>query len=291
MTLRGTFTALVTPFNADGSVDFGALDALVDFQRAGGISGLVPCGTTGEAATLTENERFAVISAVAKKAANLPIIAGTGTHNTAQSVDYHRKAADHGATHSLAVTPYYNKPTSSGLIAHYTAMADAAPLPLMLYNVPARTGCDMALEVVIELARHPNIVAVKEATGLMDRVTRLRRSVPEDFAILSGDDPTAALLGLLGGDGLVSVSSNFAPAEIGQLITAALDGAVSEVQRLQDMLLVLFDAFFIESNPIPVKAALAMKGLVHERYRLPLTPMAPANRETLAIILRENRWL
>ncbi|MEO1173009.1 MAG: 4-hydroxy-tetrahydrodipicolinate synthase, partial [Myxococcota bacterium] len=226
MKLRGTFTALVTPFNADGSVDFGALDALVDYQLAGNISGLVPCGTTGEAVTLTESERFAVIAAVAKKAEGRPVIAGTGTNNTAQSVELHKKAAAHGATHSLAVTPYYNKPTASGLIAHYTAMAEAAPLPVVLYNVPARTGCDMSLDVVCKLAEHPNIVAVKEATGLMDRVTRLRARVPRDFAILSGDDPTAALLGLLGGDGSVSVTSNYAPAETTELVAAAIDGNV-----------------------------------------------------------------
>ncbi len=291
MKLRGTFTALATPFNADGSIDFGALDALVDSNLEGGVSGLVPCGTTGEAATLDDDERFSVVEWVARRASGVPIIAGTGTNNTAQSVELHRRAADHGATHSLAVTPYYNKPTPAGLIAHYSAMADAAPLPIVLYNVPGRTGCDMQPEVVIELAKNPRIVAIKEATGDLDRVTTLRRETREDFAILSGDDPTAAALVFAGGDGVVSVCSNFAPKEMSGLIQAALDGDVHRSRALQNRLQLLNAALFVESNPIPLKAALAMKGIGSEHYRLPLVPMAPSNRARLEAVLRDDGWL
>lgn len=291
MKLRGTFTALATPFNADGTIDFGALDALVDSNLEGGVSGLVPCGTTGEAATLSVEERFSVVERVAKRAGDIPIIAGTGTNDTAQSVALHKRAADYGASHSLAVTPYYNKPTPSGLIAHYTAMADAAPLPIVLYNVPGRTGCDMRPEVVIELARHPGIVAVKEATGDLDRVTTLRRDTADDFAILSGDDPTAAALVLAGGDGVISVCSNFAPKEMSALIRAALEGDLATCRSLQDRLQALNAALFFESNPIPLKAALAMKGIGSEHYRLPLVPMEPANRARLEQVLRSGSWL
>lgn len=291
MELKGTFTALTTPFNADGSIDFGALEALVEQQLAGGITGLVPCGTTGEAATLSREERSAVIETVAKRAHGKPIIAGTGTNNTAQSVELHQRAADSGATHSLAVTPYYNKPSDEGLLAHYQTIADSAPLPLVLYNVPGRTACDMSVDVIARLAQHDQIVAVKEATGLLDRVTRLRSSVSDKFSILSGDDPTASLLCLLGGHGVVSVASNFVPTEMVALIRHAMQGDLVELRAMQSRLLPLFDALFIESNPIPVKAALATKGLIGEHYRLPLIAMQSNNREKLLVKLRDGGWL
>ncbi len=291
MRLRGTFTALVTPFNADGSVDFGALAALVESQLDASVSGLVPCGTTGEAATLTADERFSVIEAVAKKAVEIPIIAGTGTNNTAQSVELHRRASDHGATHSLAVTPYYNKPSQAGLLAHYRAMADACDLPIVLYNVPSRTGCDLEAETVLELASHPNIVAVKEATGDLERVVALGQRAPSDFAILSGDDPTAASLVLFGGHGVVSVASNMAPAFMRSLIDAALEADLARVHALQAKLLPLNAALFMESNPIPLKAALTMRGLIQEHYRLPLVAMDRDGREKLEGVLRTGGWL
>jgi len=291
MRLRGTFTALVTPFNTDGSVDFGALDALVDEQIEGGVSGLVPCGTTGEAATLSDNERFAVVEKVATKAMNLPIIVGTGTNNTRQSVELHRAARNFGATHSLVVTPYYNKPTQAGLLAHYHAIAESDELPIVLYNVPGRTSCDLIPETVIELAKHPTIVAVKEATGIVERVTRIRSAVSSDFAILSGDDPTAAHLVVAGGDGVISVTSNLAPAAMSELIHAALDGDLAKLRHCQEKLLPLIDALFIESNPIPLKAALAMRGVLQESYRLPLVPMSATNRSRLEDALKRGNWI
>lgn len=290
--LRGTLTALVTPFNADGSVDFGALDALVDWQIEEGVEGLVPCGTTGESATMTAEERAEVITRVVKKAAGrVTVVAGAGSNNTQVAVEHQKRAADTGAAYALVVTPYYNKPTPEGLYRHYEALLQAANIPIILYNVPGRTGCDMQPATVARLAKLEGIAAVKEATGDIDRVAAIRENVPDGFAVLSGDDPTACPFAFMGGDGVISVSSNAAPKAMSSMMRAALSSKVSEAREEHNRLRPLFAALFIESNPIPVKAALAMQKRVQEHYRLPLCPMEAGNRAKLEQVLKAGGWV
>ena len=289
--LRGTFTAVVTPFNRDGSLDLGALDALVDRQLDGGITGLVPCGTTGEAATLSAEERERVIRrVVARAGGRAQVIAGTGANSTAATVENQQRAKDAGADAALVVTPYYNKPTPEGLVRHYAAIADAVDFPTILYNVPGRTGCDMKPETVARVSMLRGVMGIKEATGDLDRVGALRVSTRPDFVLLSGDDATAVPFVLLGGDGVISVTSNVAPGEMVQMIQAALAGRVTDARRLHDRLRPLFAALFWEANPIPVKAALAIRQQLAECYRLPLCEMSPEPRRRLETILREGGW-
>ena len=290
--LRGVFTALVTPMNRDGSLDLGALDALVDAQLAGKIDGLVPCGTTGESVTLDAQEWQTVVGRVAKRVAGrVPVIAGTGSNNTAKVVENQKKALDLGASHALVVTPYYNKPTPEGLYRHYLAVAEAAPLPVILYNVPGRTGCDLKPETVARLASVPNIVGIKEAAGDLDRVTVLRRSVPNSFTVRTGDDPMACAWTLLGGDGVVSVASNTVPAEMVRMLHAALADDAATARASHNLLRDLFSVLFIESNPIPVKAFLALQNRIQEAYRLPLCELRPENREKLRAVMTAGGWL
>ncbi len=290
--LRGVFTALVTPMNRDGSLDFGALDALVDGQLAAGIAGLVPCGTTGEAATMTSDERAQVVSRVVKRVAGrAAVIAGTGVNSTAESIALQRRAKELGATHGLVVTPYYNKPSPEGLYRHYAAIAEAVELPIIAYNVPGRTGCDLKPDTLCRVAKLPRVVGVKEATADLDRVALIRNGAGPSFTLLSGDDGTCCPFTLVGGDGVISVASNFAPKEMVAMIQAALEGEVATARehhlRLRDMM----QALFLESNPIPVKAALAMKGLIEEHYRLPLCEMSGENRRKLEGVLRHGGFL
>ncbi len=290
--LRGTFTALVTPMNENGSVDFGALDALVDAQLAAGIAGLVPCGTTGEAVTLSAAERVEVVSRVVKKArGKVPVVAGTGSNSTADSIEHQKRAKDAGATHGLVVTPFYNKPTPEGLFRHYAAIAEAVDLPIIVYNVPGRTGCDIKPDTLARVSTIPRVVAVKEATADLDRVTLIRRSAKAGFALLSGDDGSACPFVLLGGDGVISVVSNLLPAETVAMIRAALDGKVVEARDWHHKLRDIIAALFFESNPIPVKAAMAMKRMVKEHYRLPLCEMQPENKKKLEAAMRAGGWL
>jgi 4-hydroxy-tetrahydrodipicolinate synthase len=290
--LRGVFTALVTPMNKDGSLDLGALDALVDAQLAGGIKGLVPCGTTGEATTLNAAERAQVISRVAKRSGGrVPVVAGTGSNSTAETIEHQKRAKDAGATHALVVTPYYNKPTPEGLHRHYAAVAESTDLPIIVYNVPGRTGCDIKPETLARVAGIPRVVGVKEATADLDRVTLIRRLAPQGFALMSGDDASCCPFVLLGGDGVISVSSNLLPAEMVGMITAALDGKLAEARAAHHALRDINLGLFVESNPIPIKAAMAMKGMVKENYRLPLCEMLPENRKKLEGVLAAGGWL
>ncbi len=290
--LRGAFTALVTPFNADGSLDLGALDALVDAQLEGGIDGLVPCGTTGEAATMTAEERVTVIRRVAKRAGGkVPIIAGTGTNDTRESIEHQKRAKDAGATHALVVTPYYNKPTPEGLYRHYVAVTSAVELPTIAYNVPGRTGVDLKAETVCRIAELPGIVGVKEATADLDRVPVIRRGTPKTFSLLSGDDGTTCPFMLLGGDGVISVASNVAPKDFTDMVHAALDGKVERARELHQKMRDLFVALFWESNPIPVKAAVAAQELIGEHYRLPLCEMSAEPRRKFLAVVRAGGWL
>ncbi len=290
--LRGVSTALVTPMNKDGSIDVGALDALVDSQIDAGITSLVPCGTTGEAATLSAVERARVIERVAKRASGrVPIIAGTGVNNTNESIEHQKRARDVGADCSLVVTPYYNKPTPEGLFRHYATIGEAVELPIILYNVPGRTACDMKPDTVARVATLPQVIGIKEATADLDRVVTIRRTTGSGFTLLSGDDGTTCPFVLLGGDGVISVVSNVAPHDTVQMVQAALAGEVAKARELHFKLRDLIAALFFESNPIPVKAALAMQGHIGEHYRLPLCEMGANNRQRLAEVLQRGGWL
>lgn len=290
--LRGTYTALVTPFNNDGSIDFGALDAFVAWQIAEGVEGVVPCGTTGESTTMSAEERAQVISRVVQRAAGkVTVIAGAGATSTTEAVEHQKRAADTGATYALVATPAYNKPSPDGLFRHYQALLEAASLPIILYNVPSRTACDMTPPTVARIAALDGIVAIKEATGDLSRVHAIRRTVPDDFAILSGDDPTGTALCWHGGDGVISVASNIAPRPFSAMVRAALGGKVEEARTLHNRLADLVSALFIEANPIPAKAALTMMGKIGEHYRLPLCPMAAAGRAELERVLRASGLL
>ncbi len=294
--LHGAMTALVTPMNKDGSIDFGSLDALVDWQLEQGIDGLVPCGTTGESATMTASERAEVITRVVKRAGDkVTVIAGAGSNDTAVAADHQKRAADTGAAYALVVTPYYNKPTAEGLYRHYNVLLDAANIPIILYNVPGRTACDMLPETVERLAKLEGVAGIKEATGDIDRVAALKSRVPDDFAILSGDDLSACAFTWMGGDGVISVSSNIVPKAMSEMIRFARDGNIAQSREIHLKLRPVFEALFWESNPIPVKAAVAMqdymKGKMEAHYRLPLCPMDADISRRLEELLRQDGWL
>ena len=290
--LSGVLTALVTPMNADGSVDFGALDNIVETQIAAGIDGLVPCGTTGESATMTADEREEVITRVVKRTnGRCTVVAGAGANSTAIAIEHQKRAAGTGADYALVVTPFYNKPTPTGLYKHYEALLSAADIPIILYNVPGRTGCDMQPATVVEIAKMEGIVSVKEATADIDRVAEIRAGVQKDFKILSGDDGTTCPFVLLGGDGVISVTSNLVPAQMVAMVHAAIQGAVETARNHHETLRPLFEALFIESNPIPIKTAMAMVGQLEENYRLPLCPISDEAREQLVSVLKAGGWI
>jgi 4-hydroxy-tetrahydrodipicolinate synthase len=289
--LRGVFTALVTPFRESGSVDWARLEKLVEWQLEQGVDGLVPCGTTGEAATMSIEERAEVIGRVVRLAGErCTVIAGAGSNDTAVAVLHQKRAADAGAVCTLVATPYYNKPTHQGLLLHYDALLAAADIPIVLYNVPGRTACDMRPDTVIALAQRDGIIGIKEATADLDRVAAIRAATGADFSILSGDDATACPFVWLGGDGVISVASNVVPRAFTSMIHAALRGEVESARAEHSALRPLFSALFWEANPIPVKAALAMMGWVEENYRLPLCPMGQRRTE-LEGLLRSQGWL
>lgn len=281
---QGAYTALVTPFGRDGAVDYGRLRALVDFQIAGGIDGLVPVGTTGESPTLDVDEHLEVIRVVVETAARrVKVVAGTGANATAEALELTARAKDMGVDGTLQVTPYYNKPTQAGLIKHFSAVADLG-LPVILYNVPGRAGCEIAVPTVAELAKHPHVVAVKEAAGSVDRVSRLKAAC--EIEVLSGDDGLTLPMMSVGACGVISVASNVAPKAVADLVHAAAAGRWDEARALHYKYYALFNDVFIETNPIPIKAAMEMAGLGPAVYRLPLCEMAPANRDKLRATLQ-----
>ena len=287
-TFQGTGTALVTPFRPDGSVDEKALRRLVDFQISEGIDMLLPCGTTGEGATLEAGESDRVVQIVIEQAKRrVPVIAGAGSNSTAKAIQATKRAKHLGADGVLSVGPYYNKPTQQGYYEHFKAIAEAESIPVIVYNVPGRTAGNIEAKTMLRLAEIPNIVAVKEASGNIGQIMDIIRDRPAKFRVLAGDDMTALPVVALGGDGVVSVVSNEAPGMMRTLIDAALEGDHARARELHYKLLPLMNANFIESNPIPVKAALAMMGLIEETYRLPLVPMSAANRDKLAKIVEE----
>lgn len=288
--LRGCATALVTPFKSDGAVDEERLRSLVEYQLSGGVELLVPCGTTGESATMTEEEDQLVISlTIAAAHGRARVIAGAGSNSTAAAIQYSLIARELGADAVLQVAPYYNKPTQAGLYAHFRAIAEAVPgMPVVIYNVPGRTSSNITAETTLRLARDvENIVAVKEASGNLAQIMEILRDRPENFRVLSGDDSLTLPLIALGADGLISVASNETPELLSQLVNLALAGNWDEARALHYRLLALLEINFIESSPGPVKAALAMMGLLEENYRLPLMPIQESSRARLREVLIE----
>ncbi len=272
---EGSTVALVTPMGADGQIDYGDLEALIDFHVGAGTEALVIAGTTGESATLAKSEHIDLIAKACELAdGRIPIIAGTGSNATAQTLDLSVAVDALPVAGFLVVTPYYNKPNQEGLYRHFAAVADAVGRPVILYNVPGRTGVDLLPETVARLARHSNIVAVKEATGELDRVAALRNDCGKDFALLSGDDATSAEFMLLGGDGCISVTANVAPKKMRALCDAARAGQREEAERIDAELVGLHRSLFLESNPIPVKWAMAQMGFTGPGIRLPLVGLA-----------------
>jgi 4-hydroxy-tetrahydrodipicolinate synthase len=285
---QGTGTAMITPFTRDGAIDEPALRRFVDFQIEGGVDMLLPCGTTGEGATLDDNETDRVVQIVIEQAkGRVPVIVGAGSNSTAKAVTMTKRAKSLGADGVLSVGPYYNKPTQQGYYEHFKAIADAENIPIIVYNVPGRTGGNIEAKTMLRLAEIPNIVAVKEASGNIGQMMDIIRDAPRDFQVLCGDDAMALPLIAVGGTGIVSVVSNEAPSMMSAMINAALAGNFEKAKELHYRLLPLMNINFIESNPIPVKAALAMMGLIQENYRLPLVGITPGSREKLAKVVEE----
>lgn len=287
--MRGCATALVTPFAPDGAIDEDGLTRLIEYQLAGGVKLLVPCGTTGESATMTEEEDQRVIKRTIELArGRAHVIAGTGSNSTAVAIENSKIAQALGADAVLVVAPFYNKPTQHGLYAHFRAIAEAVDLPIVIYNVPGRTSCNIAAETTLRLARDcANIVAVKEASGNLSQIMEILNERPEGFRVLSGDDVLTFPMIALGADGLISVASNEAPELMSRMVDLALDGKWNEARELHYRLLPLMEVNFIESSPGPVKAGLAMMNLIGENYRLPLVPIQESSRELLRVVLIE----
>lgn len=270
--IQGSIVALVTPMDESGAIDWASLRHLVEFHIAQGTDAIVAVGTTGESATLDEDEHCAVIKATVEYArSRIPIIAGTGSNSTTEAITLTRRAKEVGADACLIVTPYYNKPTQDGLYLHYKAISEAIDIPQILYNVPGRTACDMLPETIGRLAKLPNIVGVKEATGDLTRITSIRDLAGADFAIYSGDDATSREACLMGANGSITVTGNVAPKWVHEMLLAAIKGDVETALALDNKLMGLHKQLFIQANPIPVKWAVAEMGLMAKGIRLPLT--------------------
>jgi len=282
---EGAYTAMVTPFNKNGSVDFGKLRELIEMQVRNSIDGIVPVGTTGESPTLDYEEHEKVVEISVETARKrIKVIAGTGANSTREALELTRHAKEAGADATLQVTPYYNKPNQAGLIKHFSAVADLG-LPTMLYNIPGRTGREIDVDTVVELSKHPNIIAMKEAGGSVDRVSQIVTRCKME--VLSGDDSLTLPMMAVGAVGVVSVASNVAPKPVADMVHAALKGHWPEARALHLKYYRLFTDLFIDTNPIPIKAAMAMTGLIEEVYRLPLCEMSAALKQRLAECLKE----
>lgn len=287
--IQGSMVALVTPMTTTGEIDWDSLHKLVEWQLKQGTHAIVAMGTTGESATLSVDEHMCVVKAVVDQVGSrIPVIAGTGANATAEAVELTEKAKQVGADACLLVTPYYNKPTQEGLYQHYKFIAEAVDIPQILYNVPGRTGVDMSAETVLRLAGLKNIVGVKEATGDLDRAKQIIDGVPADFAVYSGDDETAAELMLLGGKGDISVTANVAPKQLSNLCELAIAGKTEQARALQEQLMPLHNAMFVESNPIPVKWAVAEMGLAQHSLRLPMTNLATKYQQQVRDALQQQ---
>lgn len=282
----GTWTALITPFTNDGSVDEEALRTLVNDQIAGGVTGILPLGTTGESPTISSEEGRRIFEIVVEEAnGRVKVLAGTGSNSTSHSVESTRMAKEVGADLCLVVCPYYNKPTQEGLRLHYLAIAEVG-LPIMIYNIKGRTGINMSTDTLMTLAENPNIVAVKEASGDLEQMREVIARRPDNFTVLSGDDGLTLELIRMGGDGVVSVASNVVPADVSDMVNRALDGNFDEAERINSHLARLFKDLFIETNPIPVKYAVHRRGQCGLNYRLPMCPPSSDARAVLDETLR-----
>ena len=289
--MRGCATALVTPFKKDGSIDDECYKKLVERQIKNGVKLLVPCGTTGESVTMSESERLRVIRMTVEVAnkKNARVVAGTGSNNTAATIDFTRKAREAGADAALVVAPYYNKPTQEGMLAHFSEIAKSVKkFPIMLYNVPSRTASDISAETTLRLAeKHENIVATKEASGNFSQIMEILRKRPKNFKVFSGDDATTLPLISVGADGLVSVCSNEIPKETSAMIEKALSGAWTAARKIHYKILPLMEANFIEASPSPCKFVMSEMKLLEENLRLPLLPVTEAAHKRLKEILKE----
>ena len=284
---EGVLTALATPFR-DGAIDEKALRGLVARQIAAGIDGLVPCGSTGESATLSHEEHERVIEIVVDAAAGqVPVVAGTGSNSTTEAIRLTLHAKQAGAAAALLISPYYNKPTQAGLVAHYEAIALATELPLIVYNIPGRTASNILPTTLAQLAQIEYVVGVKEACGDIDQIAHVIDRCPEDFDVLSGDDSMTLPMMAMGGQGVISTTSNVAPEQMLELVRVFRSGDSVRALSLHQHLMPLFDALFCETNPIPLKAALGIMGLIDPEIRLPLTPITQPNREALQVTLKE----
>ena len=289
--MLGCATALVTPFKKDGSIDDECFRSLVSRQIKGGVNLLVPCGTTGESVTMSESERLRVIRMTVEvaKGSKAKVIAGTGSNNTAATIDFTRKAREAGADAALIVAPYYNKPTQAGMFAHFSEIARSVRgFPIMLYNVPGRTSSNISAETTLKLAdKFDNIVATKEASGNFSQVMEILKNRPKNFRVFSGDDASALPLIALGADGLVSVCANEIPKETSKMIEKALDGASTAARKLHYQILPLMEANFIESSPAPCKFVMKEMGLLEENLRLPLVPVMKETQVKLRTVMKE----
>jgi len=280
--MKGVFTALVTPFNTDGSIDLGAYRDLITYQIESGIDGLVPVGTTGESPTLEPDEKELLIKTAVELAnGKIPVIAGTGCNNTKHAVESTKIAKALGADMSLQVAPYYNKPTNEGLYRHFITIAEESGLPSVLYNVPGRSAINMGVTLLLRLAEHPLIVALKEACGVMSQIQTILHKRPEGFSILSGDDSLTLPMMVCGGDGIISVASNMFPKEMVEMTHAMLHKDMVKALEIHNKLYPFFVNEFIEANPVPIKTYMAQKGMIGETVRLPLCNLLPENRQTL----------
>jgi len=288
--IQGSMVALVTPMNADNSLDWASLHKLVDWHLEQGTHAIVAMGTTGESATLSVEEHLAVVKKVVDQVnGRIPVIAGTGANSTSEAVELTQAAKEAGADACLLVTPYYNKPTQEGLFLHHQYIAQAVAIPQILYNVPGRTGVDMKTETALRIATLPNIIGIKEATGDLVRAKALIDQAPESFAIISGDDATAVELILMGGKGDISVTANVVPDQIARMCELALAGKAEEARAINQRLLPLHDAMFVESNPIPVKWAVEQLGFIKSGIRLPLTRLAEEYQAQVKAALQASK--
>ena len=287
LVIRGSIVALVTPMHSDGSVDYPALRKLVDWHIEQGTDCISPCGTTGESPTLPVDEHIAIVRTVVEQAAGrVPVMAGAGANSTREAIELSKRCQEVGADCVLSVVPYYNRPTQDGMVAHFTAIAEAIDIPVVLYNVPGRTVADMQVDTALRLAQTPGIIGIKEASGNIDRAAQLIRRAPPSFAIYSGDDPTAVALMLLGGHGNISVSANVVPRRMHELCMAAMAGDAALASKLHFELIELNQQLFSEPNPIPVKEALRLMGRIDSGLRLPLTPLQQAFHAPLRAALQ-----
>lgn len=286
---QGSFVAIVTPFKDDGSLDKQKYQELIEFQIKGGTNGLVPCGCTGEAATLTHEEQKQIIKiAVETVNGRIPVIAGTGSNSTQEALELTRHAKEVGASGALIITPYYNKPTPEGQFLHYKKIAQEVDIPIMLYNVPSRTGISMLPETIARLSKIDNIVAIKEASGSVDQVSKILSLC--DICVLSGDDSMTLALMAVGARGVVSVANNIIPRQVAETVSAYLNNDLERAREIYYELFPLFKAMFIETNPIPVKTAMKIIGRLNGKLRLPLCPMQPENEKKLKSVLGKYKF-